>query len=358
MRYDKNPSAESTLLQELLSKQVTVGLTLQEDRTVIGADPAFAGQLGYSAGELLSLRLEDLLFPEDREGVSVLFLTLEGEELPCRFLCRNGEERSFRIRLVRHEDHILLLCRKPGEEDRYITAQKIRIYEIRKTLAEVSSLQEILLHRLQEQNVSAQAVRLLARCRSSLSGVFLELSHLSREVEAPIDLKPCSLGAMLSGLADALQERLGKRGCTVTFENRCLGETTALCDRLRLQQILLPIVLRSVERMGEKDCLTFTLREQGAMLYIEISDHAEPVPGELLPFLFKESGFPTAQESLRSMGGSIRGENLPGSGTRFTITLPRYRTVPNRLSGYRELYGDQEAEWRHSWSLLLSEAMG
>ena len=107
-------------------------------------------------------------------------------------------------------------------------------------------------------------------------------------------------------------------------------------DPLLIEQVLVNLMENAVIH-GETNHIDVSLREEGSCAVITVSDDGRGIPQHLLPKLFEGSArSDRSQDGKRSMGiglsvcrtivlahgGVIRGDNKPGGGAVFTVTLP------------------------------------
>lgn len=107
-----------------------------------------------------------------------------------------------------------------------------------------------------------------------------------------------------------------------------------------LAQALLNVLLNAAESIGpEPGVIRIRTRDARDAVVIEVDDTGPGIPASVLPRLFTPFvttkptgtglGLGISQRILRDHGGAIEGENLPGRGARFRLTIPlRGRPLP------------------------------
>jgi signal transduction histidine kinase len=114
------------------------------------------------------------------------------------------------------------------------------------------------------------------------------------------------------------------------------GNDLIQCDAGALQQILVAMIVNAIEASskGGKIIIRTDYRDKAA-IRLKITDFGEGIPKDVLPHIFDP--FFSTKESNKSLGlglsavygiiqrhaGTITVDSTPGSGTEFTITLPR-----------------------------------
>jgi two-component system NtrC family sensor kinase len=110
-------------------------------------------------------------------------------------------------------------------------------------------------------------------------------------------------------------------------------------DSAQLQQVFMNIIMNAVDAMDGKGCLTLETRkgDQNGFVEISITDTGSGIAPENVERIFdpffttKEVGHGTGLGLSVSYGiiqthqGDISVSSVPGTGTRFTVTLPTTR---------------------------------
>lgn len=108
-------------------------------------------------------------------------------------------------------------------------------------------------------------------------------------------------------------------------------------DRIQIQQVLLNLVLNSMDAMNEVPAERRTLRIQvrcldGNLVEVSVQDSGPGIPDPLLPRLFEPFfstkphgmgiGLMICRTIIESHGGTLRAENISGTGACFSFSLP------------------------------------
>ena len=126
------------------------------------------------------------------------------------------------------------------------------------------------------------------------------------------------------------------------------GEVEATFDRDRAFQAASILLDNAVRYTPEGGNVTVGVREDGDLVALEVSDTGVGIPEDQLPLIFERFhradpsrseggsglGLSIARQIAESHGGQIRAESTPGTGSTFTLLLPkrsRPSTTPERL---------------------------
>ena len=106
-------------------------------------------------------------------------------------------------------------------------------------------------------------------------------------------------------------------------------------DANQLSQIVMNLLLNAAQAMPEGGKITVTAAKVkfDEMIEIDVADNGTGIPADILPHVFEPFfttkrgkgtglGLSISQAYVRSHGGDIRVESLPGQGTTVRITLP------------------------------------
>ncbi len=127
------------------------------------------------------------------------------------------------------------------------------------------------------------------------------------------------------------------------------GEVEATFDRDRAFQAAAILLDNAVRYTPESGHVTVSVREDGDWVALEVSDTGVGIPEDQLPLIFERFhrsdpsrskggaglGLSIARQIAESHGGQIRAKSTPGTGSTFTLLLPKQSrpstTPPERL---------------------------
>ena len=115
------------------------------------------------------------------------------------------------------------------------------------------------------------------------------------------------------------------------------GEVEATFDRDRAFQAAAILLDNAVRSTPESGHVTVSVREDGDWVALEVSDTGVGIPEDQLPLIFDRFhradpsrseggaglGLSIARQIAESHGGQIRAKSTPGTGSMFTLLLPR-----------------------------------
>ena len=127
-------------------------------------------------------------------------------------------------------------------------------------------------------------------------------------------------------------------GLSGRFECDFVGDLRGEWDPDRLAQVISNLGGNAISHGTADTPITVTGRDWGAQIVLEISNRGEPIPSELLPFVFdpfrreeradKTSGLGLglyiSHQIVQAHGGSIAVRSTAKEGTTFTVRLPRW----------------------------------
>jgi signal transduction histidine kinase len=141
------------------------------------------------------------------------------------------------------------------------------------------------------------------------------------------------LGGLVEGVLDLQQGSAVARG--VIMERDSAGECVLLGDAEKLKQVVLNLVMNSLEAMKEGGVLRVRTFYDGDRVRLVVEDTGTGIDPSALAQVFdpffttKEAGTGLGLSIVRKIvdqhGGEVRIESERGVGTRATVTLPRGR---------------------------------
>lgn len=152
-------------------------------------------------------------------------------------------------------------------------------------------------------------------------------------------LRPAKPALVPGSLADPLKDCLA--ALKGEFENRRIQVTldlpgalpAVLLDRAQMEQVFFNLVKNALEAMADGGKLVITLASDDQNVTVAFRDNGAGMSGETLAHLFEPYrttkakgtglGLMVSRRIVRAHGGEIDVESKEGTGTRFTVRIPR-----------------------------------
>jgi PAS domain S-box-containing protein len=161
------------------------------------------------------------------------------------------------------------------------------------------------------------------------------LMQLARPGSDQID--SIDLGALVRDMVEML-ERAGKLRHVPVEQLLPPEPAIAHVNRIKIEQVLVNLIGNAVDAIGaEQGKITIEVRqsEDGRRVVCEVRDTGAGIPPDVLDKIFQPFfttkpedkgtglGLPVAREIVKSYGGNLVVESVPGAGTTFRFDLPR-----------------------------------
>jgi PAS domain S-box-containing protein len=347
---------------------------------LVSISPAFQTIAGWSLGDWIGRRFDEVLHPDDRAmAMQMHERASNGETLPryelrvrtetgdcvdCEFLLvtQIREGPSERILAIirditeqkRHERALeqAELMRRAKEEAEHANRAKSEFlssvsHELRTPLTAILGFIDVLGEHPDLQGGRAEVPEHLATIRQN--GQFLlalidDLLDISR-IEAGhlrIETEPCSPAAIVSDVVESVRAKANAKRVRIEVESVGAVPSAVATDRLRLRQILVNLLdnaikftehgnvrvtTRTIDRPDANQILEFAVSDTG------IGMTAAEMTGLFQPFYRVPSmavdrpggtglGLAICKRIARRLGGDITVQSAPASGSIFTLTIP------------------------------------
>ena len=124
-----------------------------------------------------------------------------------------------------------------------------------------------------------------------------------------------------------------------TIQLEMEGDLTGTWDRDRLAQVLSNLAGNAIAYAAPGTMVTVKARANGAAVVVEVSNQGDPIPVDVLPFIFEPFrraqlrkaagnlglGLYIAHQIVLSHGGTLEAHSASGT-TTFAMHLPRHAT--------------------------------
>ncbi|MDI1475319.1 MASE1 domain-containing protein [Polyangium sp. y55x31] len=193
----------------------------------------------------------------------------------------------------------------------------------------------------------------------SLTRVERQVKKLARLIQELLDVTRITTGRMhlqiedvdlptvVRDVAERFTEDLSRAACPLMLhaDSSMIGRW----DHIRLEQVVTNLISNAI-KFGSGHPIEIWVGEADGMARLTVRDHGIGIPADRLPYIFERFeravssrayaglglGLYIVRSIVEALGGSIRVESTVGSGTMFTVELPR--AGPPRSDG-------KEGEW-------------
>ncbi len=331
---------ESEAKFRLLAETATCGIAIYQDDRFQYVSPQATEITGYSADEMLSMSVEQLIHPDSRAAVlERAQRRLRGEPVPARYeikiLTQQGEERwvDFTAAVTQYKGRPAIIGtafdvtqRKRAQEalhelsGRLIQAQeeeRTRIArELHDDLSQRLALVTIGLEELGLQADGSALTRQLQALSEQTKEIAAEVHHLSRQLH-PSQLEMLGLVAAVRSFCSELSKQ---RRIEIDFKQeevpRALPAEVTLCLYRIVQESLQNVCKHSGARRARVE-----LSGRPEAVHLAIADDGAGFDPDLLG-TSAGLGLVSMRERVRLVHGEFSIHSKPGQGTRLEARIP------------------------------------
>jgi two-component system sensor kinase FixL len=353
-------------------------------RRYVAANDRYCEIVGRSREELLQLRMQDIVHPDDLLATTPLFDRLVATGAPFavekRYIKSDGSiawvmSTASPVRSEDTEPTIVIVAidvteRKEAEAALWASENELRRLQNEVAhLARVNDLGEMAAAIAHEINQPLTAI-----VNYLQTGLYSAREGYSHEAFAEVEqvMKDAAEQAMRAGdIVRRLREFIGHgqgertverveqlvdsamalalidaRSSGIMVDRRAgAGEAEVEVDAIQIQQVMANLLRNAVEAMGGASCgsaakLTIsTAKIPNAMIEFVVADTGPGIAPELQerlfePFVTSKSngmgmGLSVCRRLIEAHGGTITADSVPGEGAIFTFRLPELRPVPS-----------------------------
>ena len=217
-------------------------------------------------------------------------------------------------------------------------------HDIRTPLNAVIGYSELAKKHLDDKEVLEDYIDKIQICGKQLVGLIGDVLDMAKIESGKIDLslKPCLCQDLISEVMVSVNESAKEKG--LSFEasgNAC--HTTILCDKVKVQKILLNILSNAVKYTPSGGRVTLSVHEERkedsnlSVFEFVVRDNGIGISKEFLPFVFNSFsrernatlsgisgtglGMTITKRLVDAMGGNIEIESEQGKGTTVIVTI-------------------------------------
>ena len=215
-------------------------------------------------------------------------------------------------------------------------------HELRTPLNAIGGYTELLTLGLGGPVTSQQADYLerIRRSQQHLMGIITDLLNFSRIEAGQItyDIVPLSLHHVIAAVANVVQPQAETKGVTLGIDPKSV-DCIALGDRAKVDQILLNVLSNAVKFTASEGRVQVSCRSTAKTASIDVIDTGAGIPADKLEKIFEPFvqlgrslssahegmglGLAISRDLARAMSGDLTVISRVGSGSTFTLTLPR-----------------------------------
>jgi signal transduction histidine kinase len=191
-------------------------------------------------------------------------------------------------------------------------------------------------------DLQREELEIVYRNATRLQDLANDLLTLARLESGRIEIerRPLDLCGLLAELREELEPAARRRGLDIRLE--CARALEVEADELRLHQALGNLLGNAIKFSREDESVGLRARSHDGEVLIEVSDRGVGIPAEEVPRLaerfYRAStagdeqgtglGLAITHEIVERHGGRLEVESQVGSGSTFTIRLPREQPGP------------------------------
>ncbi len=223
-------------------------------------------------------------------------------------------------------------------------------HELKTPLASIKAYTETLLDwALHDETVNSRFLERIdeqVERLNQLTGDLLSLARIESGQEV-FNHGPLRLVPVLESCVEAHRGRAQTKNLNLTFEPGGLGhETLVLADEEAVRQIIDNLIDNAIKYTPEQGSVSVSCLNDHDAVCIEVADTGIGIPRDDLPRIFERFyrvdkarsrelggtglGLSIVKHLMQSIGGQIDVTSRAGSGSRFTIHLPRCRVPASR----------------------------
>jgi PAS domain S-box-containing protein len=323
---------------------------------ILSANEAAAKMHGYTAGELLTLKMSDIISADPANGSSSLIQRiLDGEWVNTEVTHRKKDGTVFPVEMgaglldLGNQKYILVFDRDISErkttEESLQRAEQLKVagalaagltHELKNYLAGIKVSAEVLLDELVLSEDHQMVLRNMITEIRQMELLMKELLNFARP--SMPQLVPVTVNAILdSAMAFSLKNVCGPlRAPNSVTIIKAFGTNLprTMADPMKLQQAFMNLLLNAVDAMPNGGTLSVktSYDPDEPLIRIGIADTGGGIGKEVLDRLFEPFfttkprgtglGLPITKRLIEQHGGSISVRSAPETGTTFEISLP------------------------------------
>jgi PAS domain S-box-containing protein len=205
-------------------------------------------------------------------------------------------------------------------------------HDLRTPLSSIVMASAMLLERGHLDEQDAKTVARIIRSDQRMTEMITQLLDLTRARLGgglPIERQPTDLREVIRHVAEEFD---------APIQQEVDGDVTGLWDQGRLSEVLSNLAGNAIEYATRGTPVVVKAHAEGGDVVVEVSNHGDPIPADVLPFIFEPFrrarpheksatknlglGLYIAHQIVLSHGGTLDGQSADGT-TTFVMRLPR-----------------------------------
>jgi PAS domain S-box-containing protein len=305
-------------------------------RTILETNPASIRLLGYTAGELTGMTVDNLIAAPDGKVWGERACSMEGWSGEVQFRHRDGSLRDVELtsRIIHQQGVPALSCFVAHD----MTDHKQAEVALRQALRKLNLLSSITRHDILNQLMTLRGFLSILEQKQPnpmLREYFQKINAAAQRISAMIRFTKEyeEIGVHAPAWQDtrtivdiaAKETSLGK----VKLNNNLPGGTEVFADPL-VAKVFYNLMDNAVRYGGKITTIRFSVKDHDGDRIIVCEDDGDGVPGEEKEKIFERGfgkntglGLALSREILSITGITIRETGEPGKGARFEMTVPK-----------------------------------
>lgn len=225
-------------------------------------------------------------------------------------------------------------------------------HELKTPLASIKAYTETLLDwALTDESVNRRFLERIEEQAERLNQLIMDMLSLARLDSSAefFEHGPLGLAPVVEACVEGHRERALAKGQSLALDRGGLdGETVVLADEEAIRQILDNLIDNAIKYTPEGGKVRVSCGLEADFVSVEVTDTGIGIPRDELPRIFERFyrvdkarsrelggtglGLSIVKHLISSIGGQISLTSRPGSGSRFTVKIPRCREGASRAA--------------------------
>ncbi len=337
----------------MLVEEINDGYFVHQKGRMVFANPAFCVMHGYTMEEVIGRPYLDFIAPESAKTVDTMHKKrqkIRSVQDQYVYYRMHKDGRSFptenKVKVIKYKNKpaIAGVCRDISErtkmEQRVREAENLAhigqltaslAHEIRNPLSSIKMSIQMALKTIDFDKNSLKTMEISAREIARLENILTEMLDFAR----PVSLNPDKvyIGEVIDSSISLLDYKIKEKNLTVKkkFLKRI---PKILLDKEKMEQVIINILLNSIESLGEEGIIWITAKYKGnpkSDIILLFADNGPGISKEIVPYIFDPFftkkkkgtglGLANVKKVIEAHGGTVA-TVLLAEGFSLVITLP------------------------------------